>query len=107
MNHDTGLVFLEDVKGAPVRMGEPVRISGSPLDGSLDPRFVGHRGVVVGLVYDEPSTQYPGDPLIQVRVEDLGEDLFFARELERSPEWAWRPLAESPEEELRGTDCSL
>jgi hypothetical protein len=106
MNPDTGLIFLEDVKGAPVRVGEPVCVLGDTLDGSLDARFVGRRGTVVALVYDEPRTQFPADPLIQVRVEGLGEDLFFAGELERVPEWAWFMALEPADEDLRGLELA-
>jgi hypothetical protein len=45
-------------------------------------------------VYDEPATQYPEDPLIQVHVEGLGEDLFFPEELELAPAWARNRIAQ-------------
>lgn len=99
MSAQPGLVVFKDVEGAPVRLGEPVRIAGeSALEGSVDRRFLGHLGVVVALVYDEPEAQFPADPLIQVRVDDLGEELFFARELERMGVWTWRPLRVSGDE---------
>lgn len=94
MIQDSSLIVVDDVEGAPVRIGETVRIGGASEDDSLDRCFLGRTGVVVALVYDEPRLQYPDDPLIQVRVDDLGEDLFFPEELELAPEWARRRLAE-------------
>ena len=86
MSQQTARIFAHDVEGAPVRIGEPMRISLTASEESLDKRFLGRWGIVVALVYDEPGTQYPHEPLIQVRVEALGEDLFFPWELERAPE---------------------
>jgi hypothetical protein len=95
MNAQPGLVIFEDVEGAPVRLGEWVRIAGEPaLEDSVDRRFLGHRGRVVALVYDAPREQFPADPLVQVHVEDLGEELFFVRELERMGVWTWHVRAE-------------
>jgi hypothetical protein len=86
MSQQEPLILTQDVDGAPLHLGEPVRITPTPTEDSLDRRFLGRRGIVVALVYDEPGTQYPHEPLIQVRVEALGEDLFFPWELERAPE---------------------
>lgn len=36
-------------------------------------------------VYDDPQRQYPADPLVRVRVQGLGDDLFFMKELEPVP----------------------
>lgn len=79
---DPSLILFEDVKGAPVRIGEAVKIVDASEDGTLSEGFLGRTGVVVGLVYDDPQRQYPEDPLVQVRVQGLGEDLFFVKELE-------------------------
>ncbi|WNG19726.1 Carotenogenesis protein CarS [Cystobacter fuscus] len=92
MSQQTSLILAHDVEGAPVRIGEPMRISLSASEESLDKRFQGRWGIVVALVYDDPHRQYPHEPLVKVRVEDLGEDLFFPWELERSSEWFWRRL---------------
>ncbi|XXF79260.1 Carotenogenesis protein CarS [Myxococcaceae bacterium GXIMD 01537] len=98
MNQDSSLIFDVDVAGAPVRLGAVVKLVSASADGTIDRRFLGRAGVVVALVYDDPATQYPADPLIQVRVAGLGEDLFFARELERvpAPETASPPLQSPP-----------
>ncbi|NMO14764.1 Carotenogenesis protein CarS [Pyxidicoccus fallax] len=88
MTQDPSLIVCSDVDGAPVRIGEAVRIVSRSDDGTISQRFLGHTGVVVALVYDDPTTQYPADPLIQVQVEGLGEDLFFAEELELASDWA-------------------
>lgn len=93
MIQDAALIVFEDVEGAPVRIGERVKIVRHSADDSMNRRFLGHTGVVVALVFDEPDLQYPHDPLIQVRVDDVGEDLFFPEELELGPEWARRQLA--------------
>ncbi|WNG37594.1 Carotenogenesis protein CarS [Archangium violaceum] len=95
MIQDPSLIVVENVDGAPVRIGETVKLVNASLDGSVNRRFLGRTGVVVALVFDEPSRQYPHDPLIQVRVDDIGEDLFFPEELELIPEWARRRLSES------------
>jgi CarS bacterial SH3 domain len=94
MIQDPSLIVVEDVEGAPVRIGEKVKIGRALVDDSMNRSFLGRAGVVVALVYDEPRLQYPEDPLIQVRVDELGEDLFFPEELELAPEWARRRLAE-------------
>lgn len=94
MIQDPSLIVVEDVEGAPVRIGEKVKIGRALVDDSMNRGFLGRTGVVVALVYDEPRLQYPEDPLIQVRVDELGEDLFFPEELELAPEWARRRLAE-------------
>lgn len=94
MIQDPSLIVVEDVEGAPVRMGETVKIVSALADGSMDRGFLGRTGTVVALVFDEPRLQFPHDPLIQVRVDDVGEDLFFPEELELAPEWARRRLSE-------------
>lgn len=82
MTQDPSLIVSSDVDGAPVRIGDPVKVVSASSDGTISPGFLGRTGVVVALVYDDPVHQYPADPLIQVRVEGLGEDLFFPDELE-------------------------
>lgn len=94
MIQDPSLIVSQDVAGAPVRIGETVKIVSTSTDATVGRRFLGHTGVVVGLVFDDPALQYPEDPLIQVRVAGVGEDLFFPEELELAPEWARRRLAE-------------
>lgn len=94
MIQDPSLIVVEDVEGAPVRIGETVKIGSCLVEGSMNRHFLGRSGVVVALVFDEPRLQYPHDPLIQVRVDDIGEDLFFPEELELAPEWARRRLSE-------------
>ncbi|WP_044194153.1 hypothetical protein [Hyalangium minutum] len=86
MIQDPSLIVFEDVNGAPVKMGEAVKIVETSEDGSIGRRFLGRTGTVVGLVYDDPEVQYPRDPLVRVRVEGLGEDLFFVGELEPAPD---------------------
>ncbi len=94
MTQDPSLILCTDVEGAPARIGESVRIASASPDGTISHRFLGRTGVVVALVYDEPATQYPEDPLIQVHVEGLGEDLFFPEELELAPAWARNRIAQ-------------
>ncbi|MFP2933966.1 Carotenogenesis protein CarS [Pyxidicoccus sp. 3LG] len=94
MTQDPSLILCSDVEGAPVRIGEAVKVVSSSADGTISLRFLGQTGVVVGLVYDDPDTQYPEDPLIQVHVEGLGEDLFFPEELELVPAWARNRIAQ-------------
>ena len=96
------LIVVADVDGAPVRIGETVRVASALSDSSVDAHFLGRTGIVVALVFDDPRAQYPGDPLIQVRVEELGEDLFFPEELELLPGWARRRLAELRQVERQG-----
>jgi len=85
MIQDPSLIVSEDVNGAPVKMGEAVKIVEASEDGSIGRRFLGCTGTVVGLVYDDPGVQYPRDPLVRVRVQGVGEDLFFVDELEPAP----------------------
>ncbi len=103
MNQDSSLIVFEDVEGAPVRIGETVKIVRTSEDDSMNRRFLGQTGVVEALVFDDPDLQYPHDPLIQVRVGELGEDLFFPEELELAPEWARRRISEL-RQSVRGTE---
>ncbi|NVJ28334.1 MULTISPECIES: Carotenogenesis protein CarS [Myxococcus] len=82
MTLDPSLIVSTDVDGAPVRIGEHVTVVSASSDGTISPGFLGRTGIVMALVYDDPSRQYPADPLIQVLVDGLGEDLFFPDELE-------------------------
>lgn len=83
MSHDaSGLCIDHDVPGAPLRLGQRVRVA--PCGRALAPPrpgFLGREGVVCGFVYDDPARQYPADPLVRVRVRGSGEDLFFVEEL--------------------------
>lgn len=94
MKQDPSLIVTQDVEGAPVRIGGRVKIVEASEDGSFSRRFLGRTGVVVGLVYDDPANQYPAEPLIQVRVQGLGEDLFFAQELHLLPTPEQRALGD-------------
>lgn len=94
MIQDPSLIICSDVDGAPVRIGASVKVVSRSEDGTISQRFLGCTGVVVGLVYDDPASQYPEDPLIQVHVEGLGEDLFFPEELDLAPEWARNRIAQ-------------
>lgn len=94
MTQDPSLIVCSDVEGAPVRIGESVKIVSDSPDGTVGQRFLGRTGVVVALVYDDPAAQYPEDPLIQVQVDGLGEDLFFPEELELAPVWARNRIAQ-------------
>ncbi|RKG64987.1 Carotenogenesis protein CarS [Corallococcus exercitus] len=86
MKHDPSLIMMEDVDGAPVRIGATVMVVRTESEDVLSERFLGRVGVVVALVFDDPPAQYPTDPLIQVRVAGVGEDLFFAREIVEVPQ---------------------
>ncbi|NOK38829.1 Carotenogenesis protein CarS [Corallococcus exercitus] len=86
MKHDPSLIMMEDVDGAPVRIGATVMVVRTEPEDVLSERFLGRVGVVVALVFDDPPAQYPTDPLIQVRVAGVGEDLFFAREIVEVPQ---------------------
>jgi antirepressor CarS-like protein len=90
---DPSLILSEDVEGAPVRIGERVKIVEDSENGTIGRRFLGRTGVVVALVFDDPRLQFPADPLIQVCIPGVGEELFFPEELELVPEWARRQLA--------------
>jgi hypothetical protein len=94
MIQDPSLIICSDVDGAPVRIGESVKVVSRSADDTISQRFLGRTGVVVGFVFDDPATQYPEDPLIQVHVDGLGEDLFFPEELELAPAWARSRIAE-------------
>ncbi len=99
-----GLISDEDVPGAPLKIGQPVRVLADQVESeTLDRRFVGRTGVVSGLVYDDPARQFPADPLVRVRVEGVGEDLFFLEELgfaapqpRRRDEWRHAAVAPQP-----------
>jgi hypothetical protein len=93
MSQDPSLILTKDVEGAPVRIGERVKITSAPADDPRGERYLGCTGVVMALVFDDPGKQYPEDPLIQVRVPGVGTELFFAEELELAPEWARRQMA--------------
>ncbi|AGC45142.1 carotenogenesis protein carS [Myxococcus stipitatus DSM 14675] len=81
MIQDPSLIVKRDVDGAPVHIGDRVTVVPDSTDGTISPGFLGRTGTVVALVYDDPVQQYPADPLIQVRVDGLGDDLFFLDEL--------------------------
>jgi hypothetical protein len=74
-----------DVAGAPLRVGQQVVVLCSADDDSADERFHGCRGEVAGLLYDDPARQLPGNPLVLVAVDGLGEEWFFLNELLAEP----------------------
>lgn len=86
------MLLREAPPGAPWRIGAVVDVVGTQVDDSLDERFVGRRGVVTGLFYDDPCSQLPRNPLVVVFVDGLGEELFFAGELksatQEQPGWS-------------------
>jgi hypothetical protein len=75
------LLLRHDLFGAPVCLGAQVEILADVEDESIDEAYLGRRGVVTGLFYDDPLRQLPGAPLVVVSVDTLGEELFFASEL--------------------------
>jgi hypothetical protein len=75
------VLFRHDLFGAPVCLGAQVEIRADVEDETIEEAFLGRRGVVTGLFYDDPLHQLPGSPLVVVSVEPLGEELFFASEL--------------------------
>ncbi len=78
----TGQLLREDLIGAPFNLGTLVDVLDCG-DDSADERFSGRRGIVTGLLYDDPKAQAPHSPLVLVMVEGLGEELFFPDELKR------------------------
>lgn len=96
---DGTLWCREPVDGAPLQPGTLVFVVCEDDDDSRDERFAGRRGVVQALFYDEPARQFPAEPLLLVRVEGVGEDLFFAHEL--IPARAARPGAAVASESAR------
>lgn len=82
-----GLLLRYDLFGAPVRVGAVVDIREDVKDASVDEAFLGRRGVVTGLYYDDPRAQLPLSPLVVVQVAGLGEELFFASELRAVRPW--------------------
>lgn len=74
------------VPGCKLQVGEAVLVLGTvPGDRSFDERFVGQRGVVTGLLFDDLSRQWPADPLVVVEVSGLGQEYFFVDELCPAP----------------------
>lgn len=85
MLSDKTVFVRTDVSGAPLRMGQRVAVLCTHDDDSADERFHGCRGEVVGLLYDDPATQLPANPLVLVAVDGLGEEWFFLNELHAEP----------------------
>lgn len=69
------------VPDAPFQPGAKVLVLVDSLDETADSRFHGMAGRVVGLFFDDPGSQFPSRPLIEVEVSGVGVDLFFANEL--------------------------
>ena len=76
------LHLTREVPHAPVQPGARVLVLVDWRDDSADTRFHGACGEVVGLLFDEPASQFPARPLIEVAVPGLGSDWFFAGELQ-------------------------
>jgi hypothetical protein len=72
-----------DVKGAPFKMGERVRVTDS-TDETFDRSFKGRIGIVEYLEYQCGCGQsYPDDPMIGVRFQRGQVEEFWAEELKR------------------------
>jgi len=67
---------------APMQPGARVMVLLDCLDESADVRFHGAAGQVVGLLFDDPPSQSPLRPLVEVQVAGLGRDYFFVNELQ-------------------------
>jgi hypothetical protein len=78
----TALHLKREVPHAPVQPGARVLVLVDCHDDSADIRFHGACGEVVGLLFDDPSSQFPARPLIEVTVPGLGTEWFFAGELQ-------------------------
>ena len=62
----------------PFQPGARVLVLVDTLDETVDARFHGMAGRVVGLICDDPQAR----PLMQVEVDGVGTDVFFANELQ-------------------------
>jgi hypothetical protein len=67
---------------APVQPGARVLVLLDCTDTSADVRFHGACGEVVGLIFDDPPSQFPDRPLLEVNVEGLGSEYFFLNEIQ-------------------------
>ncbi|MDQ3263350.1 MAG: Carotenogenesis protein CarS [Myxococcota bacterium] len=85
MTRAKALELRHSVPGAPLEVGQWVRVRADAGSETLDYRFLGQRGRVLALIYDDPLAQFPQDPLVQVEVAGLGSDLFFVHELKAQP----------------------
>jgi hypothetical protein len=75
----------KDVKGAPFKIGESVRVL-SLLDNTTSLFWLGRQGVVAYFEYNCGCGQsYPQDPMIGVRFEDGRVEEFWHEELELPP----------------------
>ncbi len=83
IDEDDAMLVRENLSGAPFAIGSMVDVVRC-RDESGDERFCGQRGTVTGLLYDDPVAQVPFEPLVLVRVDGLGEELFFPSELQRT-----------------------
>lgn len=77
-----GFIVRRDVAQAPFSLGQRVRVSTDSFDETADERYQGRVGVITGYFYDTPEEQFPHSPLVMVTVQGLGEELFFADELQ-------------------------
>lgn len=73
-----------DIKGAPYRIGQRVRILNNPnKDETFDRKLVGKVGEIVHFEYDGGCGQsYLGDPMIGVKLASGKRDEFWKEELE-------------------------
>lgn len=69
------------VPGSALAPGARVAVLLGAEADTADVRFHGARGEVTALLYDDPATQFPARPLVEVRVEGLGGEWFFPEEL--------------------------
>jgi hypothetical protein len=75
------LLSRRPVPGCAFAPGARVTVLLDGEDETADLRFHGARGEVTGLLFDDLATQFPAEPLVEVRVDGLGCEWFFPREL--------------------------
>jgi hypothetical protein len=74
--------IYHDVKGAPFRIGERVRVFSGGPDETFNPRFTGRVGSVKYLEYECGCGQsYPYDPMIGVEFRARETEEFWTEEL--------------------------
>ena len=71
-----------EVPFAPLQPGARVLVLLDCHDPTADERFHGACGEVVGLLFDDPASQFPLRPMVEVKVEGLGREYFFLNELQ-------------------------
>jgi hypothetical protein len=82
MNASTNPIY-KNVRGAPFRIGESVRVVGSE-DETFDPSYKRRAGTIAYFEYECGCGQnYPNDPMIGVKFRDGQTAEFWAEELKR------------------------